>query len=96
MKKLLIILCLMASFAAPGCSFSVGPTGSEETAMAGAPYHEAAMQNLILGRRYMSQGRYELARERFMLGLAAARNEEMRQTLAQDLNAADLMVRSQR
>ncbi|THB71833.1 MAG: hypothetical protein D6E12_00555 [Desulfovibrio sp.] len=93
----LIALALLASAGLAGCSAGVQYTGGNQDAeIAGAPYHEHAMQNLLLGRRYMAQGRYELARERFLIGLAAAQNPEMKRILAQEVQGCDMMVQSQR
>lgn len=52
--------------------------------------------NLSLGRQYMAQGRYELAKRHLLMALAGAKDEEMRQTLASDIENADRMIRLDR
>ncbi len=59
-------------------------------------YHEHTMQNFYLARKYESEGRYELAKERLLLAMASAKDGEMRQTLAQELDAVDKMIKTQR
>ncbi|MBG0777186.1 MAG: hypothetical protein H0S85_12240 [Desulfovibrionaceae bacterium] len=65
-------------------------------ANAAAPYHEAALMHFKEGREFMSQGRYELARESFLLALAAADNGDMRVLATRELETADRMIRSVR
>jgi Tfp pilus assembly protein PilF len=92
-----IALALAAVLAAtlPGCSSSIAP-GGEETRIHAAPYHGHTLQNLYLGRSYMAQGRYELARERLLLALSSARDPQMRQLVTAEIEAVDRMIRSQR
>ncbi len=60
------------------------------------PHHEHTLQNYQLGRVYMGQGRYELAKERLLLALTSARDPEMRARLADELRAVDMMIQTQR
>ncbi|WP_461210531.1 hypothetical protein [Desulfocurvus sp. DL9XJH121] len=60
------------------------------------PYQENALSCLALGREYQSQGRFELARETFLHGLAMSRNEDMRHRLAEEIEATDRLILSSR
>ncbi|MGE4299352.1 MAG: hypothetical protein AB7E47_15155 [Desulfovibrionaceae bacterium] len=66
------------------------------TGLTSMPYHEHALYNFQLGRGYMAQGRYELARERYLLALAVARDDAMRMRLSEELDAVDRLILSQR
>ena len=59
-------------------------------------YHEHAVYNLYLGRTYMYEGRYELAREHLLIALPSARTEEMRSVIMHELEAVDMIIKSQR
>lgn len=55
----------------------------------------ASIHNLQLGRQYVAEGRYELAREHYLFALAAS-DEMNKDVIAQELHAVDLMVKTQR
>lgn len=59
-------------------------------------YNQNSVQSLALGRHYQAQGRFELARETFLHGLATARDQEMKETLAAELEATDRLILSNR
>ena len=52
--------------------------------------------NLQLARGYMAQGRYELAKEHYLLALAANTNPKLRPAIAAGLQSADAMIQTQR
>ena len=85
-------LSLLLALSPAGC---VGTVSGGENVVS-APYNGNAMQNFYLGRTYMAQGRYELAREHLLAGLASAEDEEMRQRLAMELEAIDKIIASRR
>ena len=60
------------------------------------PYDDAALYNFQLGRHYQTRGRLELARDRFLQALATARNDDMRERAAEEIEATDRLIRSQR
>lgn len=55
----------------------------------------ASIHNLQLGRQYVAEGRYELAREHYLFALAAS-DETNKDIIAQELHGVDLMVKTQR
>lgn len=59
-------------------------------------FHENSVNSLALGRYYQAQGRFELARETFLHGLATARNDDMKERLAEELEATDRLILSNR
>lgn len=90
------LLMLAVATLLSGCSLS-WPTWSKPAQGAHVlPYHENSVNCLALGRHYQAQGRFELAREAFMNGLATARNEDMRHRLAQEIESTDRLILSQR
>jgi len=60
------------------------------------PYHGYALHNFHLGRKYQAQGRYEMARDRFLQALATAEDADMRASLAKEIQATDKLIRLQR
>lgn len=62
----------------------------------GVPYHENSLNSLAQGRQYQTQGRYELARETFLQGLATARDKDLRARLAEEIEATDRLILSRR
>ncbi|GAB6176476.1 hypothetical protein JCM16814_13670 [Desulfobaculum senezii] len=95
MKRLLPIL-LTAGVLLGGCSLG-GVSPLINTTRADAlPYNELALRNLALGRDYQGQGRFELARETFLQGLAAAQREDMRAALTEEIETTDRLIRTRR
>jgi len=64
--------------------------------IATVPYHEATLQNIMISRQYMAQGRYELAKERLLLAMAASRDGAMRARLAEEIATVDMMIKTVR
>lgn len=60
------------------------------------PYHQTTLYNFYLGRAYMSEGRYELAKQRLLLAMTTARDPEMRANLAQEVEAVEKMIQTMR
>ena len=90
MKKIFLLSVCLVSFAMGGCSvFS-----SEK--MVVTPYDSNTLWNLKVGRDYVAQGRYELAKEHYLIALASCNNEESRSVVTHELEAVDLMIKSQR
>ncbi len=89
---LFLVVLLLAALS--GC-------GSKEVkqpgfGVAAPPYHQNTLYNFYLGRTYMSEGRYELARQRLLLAMTTAEDPEMRARLAQEVEAADKMIQTMR
>lgn len=59
-------------------------------------YDAQALTSYRQARQFVAEGRYELAREQYLIALAIARNDYMRERLMHELKAADLMLRSSR
>lgn len=64
--------------------------------VATVPDSDEAIQNWHLGRDYQAQGRYELAREHYLLAIAAARTADVHDALARELAVVDRQLRSLR
>ena len=78
--------------------FVIGITACSrhESEVAAAPYNYEALYNFQMGKNYLAEGRYELAKERFTLALAANRNPEMQDTLVHELEAVNMMIQTLR
>ena len=74
----------------------VALTGCAKPQAEAVPYHGYALHNFHLGRKYQAEGRYEMARDRFLQALATAEDTDMRMRLAKEIQAADKLIRLQR
>jgi hypothetical protein len=52
--------------------------------------------NQQVARNYMAQGRYELAREYYLMALAANTDAKNRAVIAHELKSVDTMIQTQR
>lgn len=91
-RKLLLPLALCLLALAAACSSPMTP----RQRFAVPPYNGNTLSNFTVARMYMSQGRFELAREHLLFALSSARDEDMRARLAQELEAVELMIASKR
>ena len=95
--KVLRVVCLygMLCFGmllAAGCA-SVSSEQQENMAAAAAvPYSAVCLHNYQLAQYYAMAGRYELAKEHYLLALAAAENPRLRGILASELEGVDKMI----
>lgn len=71
-------------------------TGCARPQAEAVPYHAHALHNFYLGRKYQAQGRYEMARDRFLQALATAEDAKMRARLVKEIQAADKLIKLQR
>ena len=92
MKRILLITlpCLLL---AGGCGMT---SYLSNDAVAVAPYDPNCLWNLKVGRDYVAQGRYELAKEHYLMALAASNDAETRQLVTHELESVDLMIKTQR
>ena len=98
--KVMRTLCLygMLCFGlllAAGCA-SKTPTlqTSDELVAAAVPYNEVCLHHYQLAQYYAVAGRYEVAREFYLLALASAENPELRSVLASQLDGVEKMLYS--
>lgn len=68
----------------------------EPTDVMAAGYNANALHNFYMGRQYVAQGRYELAREHFLLAIASADGPELQESLTAELHAVDRLIRTLR
>lgn len=64
--------------------------------MAVVPYDANCLLHLKLGREYVAQGRYELAREHYLMALASSNDSETRELASHELRSVDMMIKTQR
>lgn len=89
---LIVILCLAPLLAACGKNEYKQPGYGIAT----VPHHEQTLQNLMLSRQYMAQGRYELAKQRLLLALTVERDATMRSRLSEEIASMDKMIQTLR
>lgn len=87
----LVLLALSAIFCA-GCSLFEAPKANA----AAVNYSDQSLHNYKQGQYYASAGRFELAREYYLLALAATSDPEMQEAISRDLEAADAAIYIQR
>ncbi len=89
---LFLMTMLLATLSA-GCASEAKQPGF---GIAAPPYHQNTLYNFYLGRTYMSEGRYELAKQRLLLAMTTAQDPEMRARLSQEVEAVDKMIQTMR
>lgn len=70
--------------------------GTGCTKIAVSPESEVMISNWTLAREYQDQGRFELAKEHYLLALASARTQEVQQTLQREIHVVDRMLDAMR
>ena len=98
MKRVLILLVMVALSGcdAMKCNKTATVQRPAEYQVVASPYSSNSMQNLYIGRQYVSQQRYELAKEHFLLGLASAEHENMREQLVSEITAVNRLLETLR
>ncbi|MEG2005092.1 MAG: hypothetical protein RR014_03555 [Bilophila sp.] len=66
------------------------------TSIAVIPESGETITNWSLARDYQAQGRYELARQHFLLALASSRTTDSQTTLQREMDALDRMIQAMR
>ncbi len=61
-----------------------------------APHDPACLWNMQQARNYTAQGRYELAKEHYLLALAASNEPETKSAIAHELQSVDKMIQTLR
>lgn len=89
----LLLLCLLSALALPGCGIQK-QFSSERTAV--AQYDANCLWALQQARDYAAQGRYELAKEQYLMALAACDTPDVRQIVTHELRSVDMMIKAQR
>ncbi len=93
----LVLLLPVLTLWLTGCGVSPAVEGMfSKDRMAVAPYDPNSLWNLKLGRDYVGQGRYELAKEHYLMALASANDPESREMIEHELRSVDLMIKTQR
>ena len=89
--SVLVIFLLLSGLA--GCAYTPY-LSSERTAV--VPHDPNSLWNMKLGREYAAAGRYELAKEHYLMALASCSDTETRTIVSHELHAVDLMIQTQR
>lgn len=67
---------------------------SKEVAV--VPHDPACLWNMQQARNYTAQGRYELAKEHYLLALSASKEPDTKRVIAHELKSVDTMIRARR
>lgn len=99
-RLLPLVLALMLACLA-GCApqkvggfFTPKEEGPRHAAV--SQYSADSLDNYKIARDYSAQGRYELAREHYLLALAAANDPYLQDALAKELESVNMMIKSLR
>lgn len=60
------------------------------------PYDPACLWNMQQAKNYTAQGRFELAREHYLLALAANNDPQTKRVIAHELQSVDKMIQTRR
>lgn len=90
--KLIYLLVALMPIAG-GCSYA--PYFSSDRS-AVVQYDQSYLWNLQIGREYAAAGRYELAKEHYLMALAVSNDADTRDLVTHELHAVDLMIKAQR
>jgi hypothetical protein len=90
------ILCLLLILSFAGCSPGKIFSRFSSDRVVIVPHDPNSLWNLKLGREYAASGRYELAKEQYLMALASSSDEETRTIVSHELHAVDLMIQAQR
>lgn len=84
------LLALVLSFFLTGCG------GGRESHMGVTSHSPASLRFLRTGRQFTALGRFELAKEQYLMALAASNDHELRNVITRELAGVDLMIQAQR
>lgn len=87
---------LLAALLLAGCGNTLVKSAFSDERMVVTPQDPNSLWNLQMGREYVAAGRYELAREHYLMALAASADTETRAVVAHELESVDLMIKTMR
>ena len=90
------LLCLLLILPFAGCSPGAVLSRFSNDRIVVVPHDPSSLRNIKSGREYAFAGRYELAREHYLMALASSSDEETRKIVSHELRAVDLMIQAQR
>jgi hypothetical protein len=91
-----LLLCLLLILPFAGCSPGAVLSRFSNERVVVVPHDPNSLRNMKLGREYASAGRYELAKEHYLMALAASSDAETQRIVSHELRAVDLMIQAQR
>ena len=93
MKRLIpLVMLLLLAGSLAGCSLQ--PYFSSDRTVV-VQHDQNSLWNMQLGREYAAAGRYELAKEHYLMALASS-TQETRPVILHELQAVDMMIQAQR
>ncbi len=95
-RALLIFPALLSGLSACSWLPTVSWDKTSDAQVGVVPYSPDSLWNLQTGRDYAAAGRYELAREHYLLGLASSNDPAITALLEQELRGVDMMIKTVR
>ena len=96
LKIRLLVLALTLAALTAGCSGCSIFQSSPDKSAAAVAYSDQSLYNYKQGQYYASAGRFEIAKEYYLLALAATTDPEMQDAISRELEAADAAILIQR
>lgn len=93
MKRFAVLALPCLLLLTGGCGLG-SYVSNERTAV--APQNPNCLGHLKQGRDYVAQERYELAKEQYLMAVAACDDGEGRDVATKELKAVDMMIQTQR
>lgn len=90
----MVPLLTLLSFSFISCSSVSSLVTGERVAI--VPYSPSSLIHLQQGRTYVVEGRYELAKEQYLMALASSEGTGSAATITEELHAVDMMIKTQR
>ena len=91
--RLLVLAMAALTVACAGCSIF---QSSPDKSAAAVAYSDQSLYNYKQGQNYASAGRFDIAKEYYLLALAATTDPEMQDAISRELEAADAAILIQR
>ena len=88
---LFVLLCLL--LLSGGCGIA-SRFSNERTVV--TSQNPNCLRHLKQGRDYTADGRYELAKEKYLMAVAACDDGDSREAAVRELQAVDMMIQTQR
>ena len=93
MKRFAVLTLPCLLLLSGGCGLT-SYVSNERTVV--TPQGPNCLQHLKQGRGYAAQERYELAKEQYLMAVAACDDGDTREVAARELRSVDMMIQTQR
>ncbi len=96
-RIIVLLLCCTALLTVPGCGSAATDASCPGAGIELTRHNPVSLENYRMARSYAAAGRYELAREHYLLAYAAAEDDTpLRAALERELRGIDMMIKTLR